>query len=800
MASAQGEERVRLLAQRAALHYEAGRARPPARTWCRPRSSPPTRAPYLLARAQLEREAGDGGAELDAWQAALAADPALAPRARDRFLALSVVLGARGPARRGAHGAAGRARAAAGRGGPLRGRCSRSRSWRAATATTRRATPPLAEAALQGPEARRAQALLERAGLLQTEGALAEAVRALRALLALVPGHAEAMAALRACLEGLEDWAGLAELLEAQLATATVEGAQCDAAEREALYATLGQLYLERLQRPADAEAALRESLRLRPAALPVRRHLVALALARGAASEAAGLLEEGAQHEALPQTAAQLLREGAGFAREAGDGALALRLCRAAHAHLAAEGEALAELVELLVLEGELAEALPLQQQLAGQVDFAADAAAAERTLLALGQLAERAGEPHAAEAAYRRLLSQRPACEPAALRLAALLLREQPRAAFDVRVALARALRPSPEVGERLAQLAAEARDSLADVGLAAELLNEAAQLAAEPLPVRRALAALYRDAGRTPELMAELTGLASLCLQAGQVALAADAFEERARLAEELGRADEALETLQMLRELLVEHGEASRAAGCERRRAELLRDVKLDLGAAMEALERAFALERRARQRAAGHGARPAPRRSRRQSPAGSSAACRAAARGARAGARPCCSSRGWRWGRSPTPERAEAGAARGAALRARARRGGGAARGSCWRTGRAPRSWRPGTRSVRRARPSPRCAPGACSAQPASTASARGSPRPPPWRCWPPAPPPRTTPRSRPRPRTCCTRWGAPRRRPSSTPCCLSRTPSASRASAATSPSCSRRRTRRGSRR
>ncbi|MBF5042480.1 flagellar hook-length control protein FliK [Aggregicoccus sp. 17bor-14] len=586
--AAEGEARVGLLAQRAALHYEAGRRDLSRKDLVQAAALARAPAPFLLARAQLEREEGDAVAELAAWRLALAADAALAPRARERFLALGVLLGL-ADARVAAREALQAALAL-----PLplsdEDRCEAQLALAELArrdGDTAARLAALAEAARQGPAERRVEALRECAGLQQAAGALAEAARSLRALLQLSPQDAQARAALRACLEGLEDWEGLAALLEAQREA-------LPAPERFRLHVDLGHLYLERLARPDAAESALSAALALEPAQLPVRRELVALTLRRKAPVEAAGLLEAGAALEGEAREAASLLREGARHARAGGEDALALRLARAAHAQVPAEGEALRELAELLVRQGALAEALPLQRALCEALDLEAAPEAAREALLALGQLAERAKDADAARATYRRLLAAQPDCEPAALRLSALLEREDPRAALEVRVALARALPATPALAERLAALAAEARESLADVGLAASLLARAAELSEAPLPLRRRLADLYRDAGRTPELMAELTRVAQLCLAGQDVVGAADAYEEHALRAEELGRADEALETLTALGALLVERAEPARAAGCERRRAELLRDVKLDLAGAGEALERAHAL--------------------------------------------------------------------------------------------------------------------------------------------------------------------------------------------------------------
>ncbi|MFY0581148.1 tetratricopeptide repeat protein [Cystobacter fuscus] len=194
----------------------------------------------------------------------------------------------------------------------------------------------------------------------------------------------------------------------------------------------------------------------------------------------------------------------------------------------------------------------------------------------------------------AYKRLLAERPLNEVAVQRLAALLEKDEPRASFEVLVAHARALPPSVATAQRLVVLSERARESLSDTALAAALLAQAAKMAEHPLPLHEALAALHREAGQLPELMGQLQIIASLNEEAGQRDAAISACAEHAHLAEMSGRVDEAMRSLKALCFLLEKEGREDEAAACERHRAEMLRDVKLDMSAAEAALERSFAL--------------------------------------------------------------------------------------------------------------------------------------------------------------------------------------------------------------
>lgn len=583
--SAEGEPRAALLARRAALHHSAGRHRASRDDLLEATRLARRPAPLWLSLAELAREVGDEVDELDAWRRAVEADPALGERARERLMALARALvekDARAPAREALQAAVSLTLSDE----------ERCEAYFALALLARRDGQPqaeaqaLAEAARQGPTARRVEALRARAALLETRGELKEAAQSLQEALALSPRDTGATTALQRVLRGLGDWARLAELLAAEAPhTLPLEGA--------ALYAELATLYLQHLDQPESAESALRQAVRLAPTELPLRRRLVALVARRGDFSEAASILESGAGSTA-PAESAALLREGVAHARTAGRLDHALELARRAHALDPARGEDLATLAELLYLKDAVAEALPLQEALAAAADLEADPEHAEATWLRLGELAEKAGEAPRAQAAYRTLLASRPLCEEAVLRLSALLEREDPRAAFEVQVAHARALAPSEDTARRLESLAQRASTALQQPELAALLLERAASMAAAPLPLHLALAALYRDTGRVPELLAELERVATLCLQAEDATAAIAALEEQARLAEDAGRVDEALRALERLSPLLERAGQPQQAAGYERHRAELLRDVKLDLSAAEEALGRSFDL--------------------------------------------------------------------------------------------------------------------------------------------------------------------------------------------------------------
>lgn len=586
ISAAEGETRAELLSRRATLHRTAGRTEAARDDFAEAARLARKPAPLLLSLAELAREVADDVGELSAWRRAVAADANHGERARERLLVLAAALvekDARVPAREALQAAVALELSPS----------ERCDAFLALATLARRDKQPdaeaeaLAEAARQGPTHRRVEALLARAALLEKRGTLEESARSLEAVLALAPRHPEAIGARQRVLRGLEDWAGLAELLAS-------EAPHAAPAEAAALYSELADLYLDRLEQTGPAEAALRQALRLVPTESRVQRRLVALVANRGDLLEAAALLESAAESASAPSEAAALLREGATYARTAKDLDRALKLARRAHTLVPAKGAELADLAELLYLRGDVKEALEQQVALAKAADFSAAPEQAEATYLRLGELAERAGDAARAVKAYRHLISERPLCEVAVQRLAALLEKDDPRAAFDVLVAHARALPPSKDTVMRLVSLSERARASLADINVAASLLSRAAELAEEPLPLHRSLAALYRDAGRTQELIAELRVVAMLSLKAGDVDLAIASFMEEARLAEDTGRLDEALRALAAMRDLLNARGKPAAAAAYERRRAELFRDAKLDLAAAEESLERAFSL--------------------------------------------------------------------------------------------------------------------------------------------------------------------------------------------------------------
>ncbi|WP_224364763.1 flagellar hook-length control protein FliK [Hyalangium versicolor] len=586
ISAAEGEARSELLARRAELHRSAGRtsaARDDFAEASRLASRP---APLLLSLADLAREAADEVAELSAWRRAVAADPSLGERARERLLLIAASLmekDSRVEAREAL-------RAAVALDLPSNERCEAFFSL--ATLARRDGQPQaeaeaLAEAARQGPVPRRVEALLARAALVEQQGQREEAARSLDAALSLSPRHSGATVALQRVLRELQDWAGLAALLASEAPHAPPAGAA-------ALYSELASLYLDRLQQPGPAEAALREALRLAPDDAKVRRRLVSLAVSKGELLEAATLLEA-ASETAEPEEAVAFLREGATHARAASEPERALRLVRRAHALVPAEGKDLEELAELLYLHGDVKAALPLQEKLAAEVDFAKAREHAEATLRRLGELAEKAEDSKRAVKAWRRLVAQNPRDSQAVERLSSLLEKQDPRGAFEVLVTHVKSLPASEETVDRLVVLSERARASLADMDVAASLLTLAAEMAAQPLPLRQRLAALYREQGRSLELLAELRRVATLSVQVEDSDSGIEAYGEEARLAEDLGRMDQALEALAALRELLEAQGKPAAAAAHERRRAELLRDVKLDLPAAEEALERSFRLK-------------------------------------------------------------------------------------------------------------------------------------------------------------------------------------------------------------
>jgi tetratricopeptide (TPR) repeat protein len=584
--AAEGEHRAALLCTRARLHRPAGRTAQ-ARADLEAALPESDHAAELFAElAALLAAAGDVPAELALWKQAAAHDVSLAVAAAPRIDDLGRAAAAGGdlnlaragfalllslplPADERAHAARGAADTAL------------------AAGDRTAAAEALQLAAAHGPVPRRLDAALLRARLLEEDRHREAAASAFAAALALSPRHPDAASGLLRCLQALGRWDEVAELYAAS-------AAQKSGADAASTWNALGEVYLHRLAREEAALGAFRRAARADEGDVASRRALHALLVQRSERAEAAQVAEELAG--LLPPTeVAPLLRALGEAARGAGAADEALRLLRRAHAlspaASAAEVEALAD---LLYLKGAVAEALPLYERLTAEADFAARPEHAEGLFLRLADLAEQALDEASAARALRQILTHRPSCGPAAERLARLLSSTRPREAVEVLWSYARTLdEPAKALGV-LAPLADQARCALADVDLAAAILQRMAELVPDEPAHPRALAALYRDAGRVQELMAQLLVQGDLALAAGDVPGALTALEEEAQLAEASGRADEALRTLQALRELCEDEGDTQRAAGYERRRGELFRDARLDLLAAEAAFARSFEL--------------------------------------------------------------------------------------------------------------------------------------------------------------------------------------------------------------
>jgi len=444
----------------------------------------------------------------------------------------------------------------------------------------------LEEAGRQGPVDKRIDAHLRRGALLEKQADFAAAADSYESVLALTARHPVASEGLIRAFRAMEDWSSLAEVLAAK-------AGQSPKDQAPALYAELGMLYLHRLAQKGPAEAALRHAVRLDPSNWVARQNLVALLIERGEMSQAVDLLEEGS--EAMPaEQGAELLRHGMQLAVRSGESQLALRLGRRAYALGLNDSAFLKDLSDLLYLQGALTEALPLQQRLAADADFAERPEEAEEALLRLADLAEQLRDGSLAEQTLQRLIKQRPLSLPAAERLGNLLRTERPRDSLEVLWNYARQLALSARKTELLVSLAQRAREELADFDLAARLLRDAVDTAADPLPIRRQLTELYRAAGRSADLIQELRAVADLTESAGDVDGLVQALAEEAALCEQTGRVDDALATLDRLSATCERLGQREPAGFYQRRRAELFRDLKLDLDAAETALRRSFEL--------------------------------------------------------------------------------------------------------------------------------------------------------------------------------------------------------------
>lgn len=584
LASSTGEARAELLARRAELFRLAGDLTAARNDLLEAAQTAAKPLPLLRALAEYARQARDDFGELAAWRMVLSRPEVDSNLKADAAERLSAVARARtasgdftgalealellvtlplGPSERcEANLALARAAQAVGNGA--------------------RAERALLEASKHGPVPRRVEAALERASLLEARGALPEAVETWSLVLELAPRHPAATAGLVRALRVLEDWEGLAEVL-------SLEAAHTPRAEAAPLFAELATLYLDRLQQVGPGESALRRLVALDEANVDAKLRLGRLLKTREP-GEALTLLEASAALLGSGQ-AAGVLREAAGVAAQVGDPTLELKLLRKAHALSEAVGEDLERLAEALYLHGAVSEALPLQQALVAATGFEENPELAERALLRLADLAEQAGDPALAMQTLRRVVAERPLNASAVERLAALLTKDDPRAALELRARYLESLGGSVRTIDRLQALSHEAQ-GLGELELSLRLLRRAAELSDAPLPLRLELLALLRASGRTAELMGELAEVAQLHLTLGDIDQALDAWSEEARLCEGNGRIDEALRTLKAMTELCDEEGRTAQAADAAFRRALLLRDSKLDLEAAAGALEEAW----------------------------------------------------------------------------------------------------------------------------------------------------------------------------------------------------------------
>lgn len=590
--NASGEARAELLARRAELRRLAGdlvAARADLFDAAQLSARP---VPLYRAIAELARQSHDEVAELSAWRLVLekaGKDEALVDDAAERLFAIA----------RGRTRADDRTRALEAWEAlvslPLKA-SERHEAWYGlaqmakAVGSPRRAEEALLEASRQGAVPRRVEALLERAALLEGRDAKDDAVEAFSAALALAPRHPQATQGLVRVLRAQGDWEGLAEVLAA-------EAAQLPKAEATPLFVELAALYLDKLDLPGPGETALRRVVALDEANTAARRRLAGLLEARGELAEAVALLEDAAARLSASD-AAPVLREAAALARRADDATAELKLLRIAHVLLPAVGDDLARLADALYLQGAVKEALPLQRQVAEATSFEDTPELAERAWLRLADLAEQAEDFQQAEAALRRVTQERPLSAQAVERLAALVGMRDAKAGFELRARFAESLSRSPRTESLLIELAREAHRVHHDVDAAVRLFGKAAEASDAPLPVREEAAAMLREAGRTAELMSELHELAQLHVVAGAIDAALAAWDEETRLAEGAGRIDDALRTLTAMAELCEEEAWTDDAARQHLRRAELLRDTKLDLAGAAEALEKAWTLDARA----------------------------------------------------------------------------------------------------------------------------------------------------------------------------------------------------------
>lgn len=582
--ASEGRARADHLTRRARLHRAAGRLEQARQDLSAAASHHDAPAALWREVVELAEREGDARAQIDAWAQVVRVDPARASDAAAPLLALAQARLAQDDALY----ASTAFRALAQLPQEPADRCEALFGLSAALqklGDPDGASEALLGASRQGPPRRRVEALLARAELAESRGDLARAVESLEGALGLSPRSAEALSGLKRLFTAQENFEGLAEVLAAEAKGAPKEVAG-------PLFLELGRLYADRLDRPGAAEAAFRRAAQLSPQDAESRQRLFALLVER-APDEAAAFVEQAAAGQPDADGSA-LLCEAATRLGALGEEAWALRLLRKAHARAPLEGEPLRTLARTLYLSGAVREALPLLEAAAREPALADVPDVAEALLLDLADAREACGDAPGAVEALRALVEARPLSWAGHLRLAERLAPTDPRAALSLLEAFASGLHDSQAASRLWQTLAETARRELGDVNAAAALLRKAGQSSAAPLAVHEQLAALFREAERVPELMAELLAIADLRIDAGDVTGAIAAYQEEAVLAEGSAQYDEALKSLQAISELCEDEEDLATAAQFQLRRAELLRDVRGDLAGAEAALERAFTL--------------------------------------------------------------------------------------------------------------------------------------------------------------------------------------------------------------
>ncbi|MFN0063874.1 MAG: flagellar hook-length control protein FliK [Myxococcaceae bacterium] len=580
----EGSERATRLSERANLHLILGAPELARRDLAEAAQLAPQAAPVWVRVAELAREGRDAKDETQAWAKAFAASPDAATAERKlRVFELSRQHLERDEAELALLGFGALTIL------PLEGHerheallgTARAHKFLGRFAD---AALALGEAAKHGPGTQRLAALLEQAVLYEQQGEGENAARAYEAALALSPHHATAAAGLIRLLRDAKDWTGLAELLESRARAVSPE-------EAANIYEELGQLYLDALHQPGPAEAALRRAWQ-RTKRPDLARRLAILAAERGDLTEALARGREAAATMTPVDASSTLLRLGQ-HADELGAHEEALALWREAHRYQPLTGMALADFAERLFISGSVNEALPLLES-AAQLRFDDFPERRQAILLNLADAASALGRQPLAEQVLTDLVREFPFLETAVERLGELWWASKPREAAQLFLTFAEQLRSTHHAAQLLIGAAQRAQERLADVELVGALLDRALLLAPDPLPVHELRANLWRESGRTPQLLEELRLLALAREERGEWDGAIEALGEQARLAEESGRIDEALTTLERLAQRAETHGSREAAALAERHRAELLRDGRGEADAALGALERSFAL--------------------------------------------------------------------------------------------------------------------------------------------------------------------------------------------------------------